>query len=478
MWLWPTLMLVLLAQEQPQARALAGPSEATVLELDLRKGLVDVVLPDDSVTAPGSRLLLATRGEPRTWAVLCETDGRQATFEVQEPGQVLAGGPWRAWILGPSLIASLLPRWPTHAALHAEVDTVGPGGQSAWIRAGANDAIAVGDAWWLRVGRQPAARCDVLFVAADVSYCAVVPLASVPALRPGARVALWPTPAERREGCSSSAVAYLEERGHDTLAWVAAPPNVQCPPEPHLDFYRDTGRYLGHAVVERRDSRFWYARFLPTAGASEGPVPATQRGASSAPTESRPAPVAASTLRVGDDAVIRTQADIDARRFVAHIFELTPAGALLNAGEADGLAIGDTLRVYRDGTVAAELAVREVQRSYAVVEPLRGGDARQFVLRVGEELRFHPPPPPLRVVASVDNVIGETLFTARVTTSPVPLGTPLAIRASGHTVGVAILVTADEQRAGGFMLPCSQTRPLATGMQLVCEGDPAPRKED
>lgn len=444
-------MLALIALLLAQQAATGGPRAIVIQHVNLEAREVLISATDCSVTAPATRLLLAATGGPFAWAALTETRDGQAVFKLFCPDGITPQAPWRAWLVGPDLVADLIPHWPDHAALQADIDSLGPGGQSAWVRAGTNQGVAVGDSWWLRIAGQPAARLDAVFVAAEVSFCTAIPLASTPALRPGARVALWPAPAERRAGRGSSAVAYLEERDNGTLVWVAAPPNVKCPPEPRLDFYRE-GRFLGQGLVERHDGLFWYARFTP-AGAD--------------------------ALRIGDEAVIRTQTDIDERRFVARIFELTSTGALLNAGEADGLAVGDTLVLIRDGGAAGKVTVRDVQRGYAVVGPPEGDDEAALALHVGDELRFRAPAASPRTVGVVERVIGDMLFIARVTSPAVPVGTPLAVRAAGRTVGVAVLVTAEGSRGGGFALPCSLTQPLAAGMELVCETAPttAPRSQ-
>ena len=474
MWTLAASISVLLMQASAPAGPRAALYEVSVRQVDSRARRAWIAFPEGSESAPGPRLLLAAGDELVAWAELRGTENGESAFEVTTSEPLPSLGPWRAWLVAPDLVASLMATWPDRATLQTDVDSVGPGGQSAWLRAGTNDGVAAGDSWWLRVGGQPAARCDVLYVSPHLSFCTVVPLASAPAVHPGARAALWPAPAERRERRANSAVAYLEVRGNSILAWIAAPPNVECPPEPHVDFYRD-GQYLGRGLVERRDSRFWYVRVVLVPGA---PGNAAQRVLSSLPAGSLPVLVEVLPLRVGDEAVIRTQADIDERRFVAHIFELRPAGALLDVGEADGLTVGDALTVYRDGNAAGTVTVREVQRSYAVVTPVADGANVPFVLRIGDELRFRPPPPPPRVIGSIQRVVGETLFTARLTDAAPAVGTPMAVRASGRIVGVAVLVTAGETRGAGFVLPGSMTRPLAAGMQLVCAAEPPAGKDN
>lgn len=443
-------------------------------------GQVRVTPPADATLTAGSELVLAEHIHPRAVANWIEDAPDGPTFAVPTGVTLpedLRG--WRGWILPPDVLGTLVDHWPASADLQAEIDSVGPGGASVWVRAGSNQGVRAGDHWWLRVGGQPAASFDVRHVAADVCFCGVTQLARDMALSPGRVVALWPGPGQRRSGRATSAVAFLEERGSGTRVWIAAPVGADCPPEPHVEFYRG-GRYVGHGLVEQRDERFWFARLLPTAAdvtersgvnaraISPASIPATQ----TVPT-SPPAPaVAPPRLCVGDDVVIRTQADIEARRFVARVFDLAPAGALITAGEADQLATGDVLTAYRNGAEIGRVAVRMVQRSYAAVGPPDSEVAPAFELRVGDELRVGPLPPPPVVVGSVHQVTGESLFTARLTSAAPPPGTPLSVRAAGRTVGVALLLATSGGEAGGIVLPSSQTRPLAPGMQLIIEPDP------
>lgn len=429
--------------------------------------------------------MVADEDAPLAWADRIATNDSSFVFRVR-PAERIPAEPrhLRGWIVAPDLTKSLIDRWPTEAPLLAEVDSVGPGGQSAWIRAGTNQGVRVGDCWWLRIGGQPAARCDVRFVTADVSFCAVVPLASEPSVRTGIRVALWPAPGERRTGRAMSAVSFIEERNNSTVVWVAAPSGIACPSEPHLDFFHGV-QYIDHGVVERRDNRFWYARLLPTTLRGDGPTtdaePAAPDAAlTSAPSSLRPSSQPARItvpltppLRVGDDVVVRTQADVDQRRFVARVFDLTAAGALVNAGEADGLMPGQTLTLYHAGKAAGEATIQSVQRSYAVVASSTGPDGAPVTPRIGDELRLDLPPPASTIVGIMQRIVDETIFVARMPAAT-PLGIPLAVQASGETVGVAVLVTAKDDSAIGFVLPCSSVKPAAAGMQLVREAESPP----
>lgn len=480
---------------------------------------IAVTRPAATSAAPGTRLLVADAARPIGWADAVDrerlgapasapADADTMIFELAPPGNVPASeAALRGWLIAPDADATWLEHWPRHAELHAEVDALGPGGQSVWIGAGTNQGVRLGDSWWLRVGGQPAARCDVRMVAADLCFGPVEPLARTPALRPGSRVTLWPSPAERRRGEVITAVAFIEERGRDRLVWVAAPPTGDVPAEPHLDFFHE-GRFVGHGRVERRDARFWYARIMPPASATPDRV-GTDRGgtdrggtgvspvmdaeappravytdpssatdvspaASSAPIAAAAASVVATarpagTLHVGDVARVRTRSDLEQGRLVARVFEITPAGAVINAGEIDGVTVDQHFTVYRHDRPLGPAVVRRVQRSYAMVTPADALIDPPLVLHIGDELRLRPPPPPPRNVALVIDVVGDTLLTARLLDPETPLRRPLALREGPRTVGVVVLVHVAGGSAVGFTLPSAATAPLAAGQYLALD---------
>ena len=141
-------------------------------------------------------------------------------------------------------------------------------------------------------------------------------------------------------------------------------------------------------------------------------------------------------------------------------------------------AAGQLLTVCRADAVVGKAMIRDAQRTYAVVVPSPDADAAPLEFRPGDELRLAEPPPRPLVIGVIERLVDPTLFTARLTAPDPPLATPLAVRAAGRTVGVALLVTANESQAGGFVLRCSTTRSLAEGMQLVYEAEPPARTDD
>ena len=254
---------------------LAGPPPATpivevhVVSVEPGAGRVTVRRgPDD---APAHPLLVLTVGvEPIAVCTLIDKHGDEAVFGYA-PGTAsdIHNADCRAWLVGSDLVGRLLADWPMGASLHARIDRVGPGTRSAWIQAGADQGVQVGDRWWLRAAGQPLARFDVCTVERETCFCAVGALATDVRLAAGQVVELWPSPGQRRGARAISAVAYVESAGGEHRAWVAAPAHVSCPRDPHLSFYRD-GRYVGHGIVEAMDDRFWYARVVTPRGSAKG----------------------------------------------------------------------------------------------------------------------------------------------------------------------------------------------------------------
>jgi len=405
----------------------------------------------------GGRVVVACDGEPLGWfEEVGAGDDRSMFVSRQAVDADLASGLLRGWVIGPDSVAHFRDAWPFDAQLRARIDTVGLGDHAVWIDAGSHQAVQVGDCWWYRAAGQPVARYDVRLVGGNVCYCRVVPL--VAGLRPrrGEMVSLWPAPGLRDTGRAVSAVSFVETREDGQVVWVAAPPTVNTPAEPRVDFRR-AGDYIGSGVVERRDARFWYVRTLP--GACAGDV------------------------HVGDDALIRTVADIRNRRISARVFELTSVGALINAGEIDGLAVGDVGAVHRAGNRIGRVRLPKVQRVYSVAqltEGSEGPDASQSTqsgesqprtrtegLQRLDEVRFGRPPPPPVTLGVIERVVDRTLFSARLANgSGPPLLTPLVLRRVDRTIGVAVLLDVMDGRALGLALARSLTELPAAGDEL------------
>lgn len=411
-----------LAPAQPELPQL----EAVCIEVfDAASGTLSVRFNGPRRSPPErGRLLLAAGGRPLGWCepVAAPHPAGQFAFSAA-PALPADAAELDAWWIGPRLVATLLPDWPSGAELFAEIDSVGPAGRTVWVRRGGNDGIRVGDGWWLRVGDQPAARFDVLLVEPELSFCQVRPLVSDGPIRPGVRVALWPSPAERRTGSAHSAVTFVES-GSRPRIWIPWPPRIEVSDEPHVEFFRG-GRYIGHAIADRRDDRFWYARSI--------------RGA------------AAGDVQVGDHVRIRTLADVQQQRFSARVFETSSEGVLITAGESDGLTVGQECRVFRGQALVMTAAIRRVQREYALLVPADGTPAS--AVEVLDEVRFAGTSDDApRVIAVVEEVVGETIVRVRSPAGEIlPLGRPLAVRANGGVQAVVVLVGAVRDSAIGVL---------------------------
>jgi len=420
---------------------------------------------------PGTRLLLVDGIRPVGWLDLIEEGAGQARFRSRQPLSLQSAAAVRAWLLQPDAVASFFARWPVGAELLATVDTVGAGCTRAWIAAGTDSGVETGDRWLQLLGGQPVASFEVLSREPRVSFCSVVRLADGWLPKPGHRVRLWPSPAQRRYGQASTAVAFVESAGPGAfIVWVAAPRYAECPREAHLDFWRN-GRWLGHAIVEGRDELFWYARFIPPQVVSEVPAAASEGAAPPAGQATTGPAVSASEddwqVRVGDVAVVRTKADIQARRFVAHVFGDSAGRALVDAGEVDGLKPGDRGTLLRQGQSAGMIELVRVQTSYSVAQPVDGGVEPW----PGDEVLFGGARPTEGIpVARISEITGPTLFVAQALSGrEAPLLVPLAVRSEQQVVGVAVLVAAGGRELGGVALEESLVRGLSPGDLLTWE---------
>ncbi len=410
-------------------------------------------LPDWAV---GGRLILARDDEPLDSLEWTETFEGGAVFAARED---LAGDfgldSVQVWVIGPNLPAHLRPVWPGTAELFARVDTVGLGARSVWIDAGTDLAVQVGDCWWRRAAGQPVTRYDVRWVGSDLCYCRAEPLVAGVQPRRGETVALWPAPGLQRAGRAVGAVSLVESGKDDQLVWVAVPSKIDAPAEPRVDFQRG-GKHVCGGVVERRDARFWYVRTVAGTHAAD--------------------------VRIGDDALIRTAVDVDRRRIAARVFELTQTGGLINAGEIDGLNVGDQGTIWRAARQIGSVELVKVQRGYSDARVLAGGQIATTLpspsevpaapapggLQRLDEVRFGPPASPAVRLGVIERVVEETLFSARIeATRAAPLRTPLEVRRAGRTIGVALLLDLTDGRALGFAVARSLATPLAVGDVLT-----------
>ncbi|MBN2447242.1 MAG: hypothetical protein JXO22_10975, partial [Phycisphaerae bacterium] len=452
------------------------PVRVTAVSQDGRAVVVDPS--SGTLSDPGWRLAAFADRTPLGWYGLAgksdlgEVYGRQGPPPGEAPTRVT-----QAWLVGADDVSDLVPIWPADAELFCRIETVGPGAMTVWLAVGVEQGVQSGESWLARVGGQPIARFDIAHVAADVCFARVLPLVSEPRLRSGQRVAQWPSPGESRTGRASTRVSYVEPGSDTPLIWIAALPDEIATPETNIDFARD-GEFICHGVVERVGDRFWYVRPVPLARESEAPIREVAPAAATTPPATQPTTCPTSqpttcptsqpaqtptdangqtdprAVRVGDTAVIRTTADIDAGRYVAHVFERVPGGYLVNAGEREGLVVGAT-GVAR-GVTSDPVVVRvaRVQRAYSRVTVPTGE-----VLNVGDEVRFGALPDVVQPVAQVSAVADETLFTATLCDgASVHAGQVFAVCEATRTVAVAVVLGTDGKLVFGYVPRCSLTR--------------------
>jgi hypothetical protein len=305
--------------------------------------------------------------------------------------------------------------------------------------------VAKGQTWLRCLHGQPIARLEVRLVEGGLAFCNVVRLVADLRLSAGDVVTLWPSPGDRRSGQVRTAVGYVESAGEAPTLWVAAPPGIGSGSDARLDVYR-ARQYIGHAVVERWDERFWYARSLSAAGAE--------------------------AIRVGDDVRVRTPSDKPSGRLAARVFETAPS-AMINAGELDGLSAGDAGVVYRGGQRLGVVEVERTQPNYAIVRV--AVESRGLELQRLDEVRFGAARPEPRRVGRIVGASGATLFASSLgdeqTVPPLSL---LSVRtAEGRIAGVALLVAQESSQAAGFVIPESLVAPLTVGQELWYEPEPA-----
>lgn len=346
----------------------------------------------------------------------------------------------RAWLIRPTLYRDLLPRWPDGVPLTSTIDSIGPGQKHVWLVGGTDHGFSTEQSWWLRLGGQPVARFDTRFVAGDLSFCRVIPLVADAPLACGQTVEAWPTPSDKRDGRVTSAAVFCEERGTDQRVWIAAPPDVGFPNEPQIDFSRG-GRYVGHGVVDQRDDAFWYVRVA--------------------------AKSCIERIAIGDDANVRTLTMIHRREFVAHVFEATPDGYLMDAGETENVTLEHAAFAWRDGRALGQVRVASVQNDYATIRTLPDPSAEP--LQRGDEIRFAPAAAaPLDVVAEIREVVGGSIFTAEMKVDRRPSArVPLAVRSGGRVIGAALLIDVADSSGIGFVIGDPTMVIIERGAQLL-----------
>lgn len=347
-----------------------------------------------------------------------------------------------AWIVRDDAAALLRPSWPRGGQIRAMVDSLGPGIARAWVRAGRKQGVLPDDAWLLRVCGQPVARLDVRWLGESDAFCRCVPLTAPFAIHGDETAELWPDPEARRSGRLVSAISRVETRDRSQLVWIAAPPRTSAPPhDARVDYFRK-GEYRGSGTVERTDDRFWYVRTSGYGGVAD--------------------------VQVGDEARVRSAAEIRERRFSAHVIEVRADAALVDAGEPDGIHPGAVCSASAEDGRRIELVVKRVSGNYSEIVASAGV---ALTLELRDEVRFGPPEPPATVLGRVESSADGRAFSARLDALP-PVAvdwhkTPVLITPTDDGAAVALLVDVREDRAFGFVL--GDSRPLRGNERILCD---------
>lgn len=390
---------------------------------------------DRAVAMPGARVLVTDGTIPAGIFSFETADDLTAVLRCPAPwtaGALTARA--RGWLLDFQAFEQSREHWPTGIDLVATVDSVGPGGESAWIAAGSERGIVPGDTFWFLNRGQPLATVRVRYSVPGLALGRVTPLAEGAQVRPGDLLRLWPRPSDTAARTARSAVCFVERESG--MLWVAAPPRGGGN-NPDLDLYRD-GEFIGFAVVERRDDRFWYAR------------------PQSSTLTRKPA--------VGDEVRIRTSEDVRLRRFVPRIFDQSAEGCYITAGEPDGITAGEVATVTRSGHEQALVRVVRVQGSYSIVIPVGTPAEPPAVL---DEVHFRPPPAPEVPVGDVSESFGDEVFQAQLTGSRFQPGDWCVLRDGTNAVAAGIVVAMRERELLGVVIPGTLTGTVHTGEVVV-----------
>lgn len=359
------------------------------------------------------------------------------------------GGSLHAYWLDSSGLRTQLATAPVAGDFFTTVNAVGPGNQSVWINAGAQDGARVGDGWWLRVNGQPAARFETLLVAARLSFARVTPLAADVPLWPGQRVAVWPNPLDERLGHLRSAVARVEMREALCIAWIARPPGAALTGEMHVEFKRG-GATIALGALERSDALFAHVRVI----------------AQFLPSQSNKSPgQACCAVQVGDSVEFRTPADIQAGRYLVRLFAPRTGEFLINAGEPESIERGASGAVFRNGQPVGRARIERVQSGYSVIRP----ETSAVEFAVGDVFQLQPSTVSERLQGQVERVVAGRLLDIRpAADSTLATNDLIALYDGGEVVALACIVDAIRGgRAAAVVLEATQVRPVTVGAAVV-----------
>jgi hypothetical protein len=322
-----------------------------------------------------------------------------------------------------SAVANGKTGMPTGTTVRGHVVRVGPGRRQAWINVGRASGLERGDTLWVRRGGFPIARAEVLTTEGNGSLvqCWHLVTNTLPTI--GDAVALWPSPAARRNARPETIVMDVTPSSDGVTLTLAGSARDGFSVEQQIDLF-DGSRYAGQAGVTATSDRLVLAESLPAFATTQ------------------PA--------VGMRAVARPPAERRAARLEARIFEIRGSYVLISAGQADGVRVGQRFAVIRDGKRLATLEVRAVKVDFAGAEIVAGakGDAKGAALRKWDRVARLPLPPPtvIEVGTTATEVGPEGWLLATLTTDePIRIGAvvrvgderataALVVRAAGPTV--------------------------------------------
>lgn len=336
---------------------------------------------------------------------------------------------------------------PAGGEFFTSINSVGPGNQTAWLNAGALDGCRVGDTWWMRINGQPAARFETLLVAPTRSFARVTLLAADVPMRPSGRVAVWPSPHDERSGRMRSALARLESHEGMQVAWAARPPGPALPRDTHVEFKR-RGETLALGMLERSDELFSYVRVVAL-------LP---------PVLSSPASPVGLELQVGTALEFRTQADVREGRFLPRVFRMDSGRWLINAGEPEGLKLGESGVVSRNGQRVGTAHVERVQSGYSIIRP----DHPEVQLLIGDAWKRDGADSGPHFTATVSEIVDGRLLRARIEPlQSIQSGELLAVYLAGRVAAVACVVRADSASLIAVVLCATQQEEITTGAVLM-----------
>lgn len=325
----------------------------------------------------------ATARLPKRLPAISTATRPVATHAASGPAMSADAAPavpaFQAVVVPAAFVTAAKAAMPAGTTVAATVAGVGPGHRQVWIALGRTSGLAEDDAVWIRRAGLPIARGRVIAVLDGVSMVQPRPLVADAVPEAGDLVELWPTPAMKRSGRPETVVVEATPDADGTTLTLAGARRDGLRPGRQLELF-DGDAYVGVTGVVTSSDRLCLAKSLRA-------MCATQPAA-------------------GIRAVARPAASQRSDRLAARVFDVRPDYILISAGQADGVAAGQTFVVLRDGARVAHIEVRtvEVDFSGAQVVPDEdgrpAGEIRKWDLAVREPV----PPDPSELVGAISRL--------------------------------------------------------------------------